>query len=408
MLSRRTNRFIFLLVAICGSALLLWLSFRSAPQQPITSWNRTNALRPDQKFHVSDSGNPETLVQALDHSISYYKAQKETRQFSFGPQTVETPQVLRSLEVIRAKLVELGLSDEFFKFVQDNYLGFGSASETVLFTGYYEPLLHGSREKSDKYYYPLYTTPADLLLLDIKKFPYYNETLWPSSWPTAWRLRLTENNVLLPYYTRTEIDQLQRLANRKLEIIWVDSEVDAFFLQVQGSGRVQLPDGSSVRVGYAEKNGHPYKAIGNYLLQQNLLEKGNVNLQSIKAFLAKNPDRVAEVLNFNPSYVFFKENRGEPLGNLGKPVTAFRSIATDANLMPPGALALIELELPTFDAAGQQTGKRKFSQLVLNQDTGGAIKGPGRVDLFTGFGKESELIAGNLQSQGKLTFLLLK
>ncbi|MCP4230942.1 MAG: murein transglycosylase, partial [bacterium] len=195
---------------------------------------------------------------------------------------------------------------------------------------------------------------------------------------------------------------------KDLEMVWIDNPVDVFFLQIQGSGIVYLDNGEKVRVNYAESNGHPYRAIGRLLLDKGVLTRENVSMQSIRKYLADHPGEMEEIFNYNPSYVFFREVAEGPVGSLGVPVTPYRSIATDRNLFPRGALCYIETEVPVFDEDGQVKEWKPYRGFVLNQDTGGAIRTPRRVDLFTGHGDASELVAGHMKQKGMFYFLIKK
>jgi len=246
-----------------------------------------------------------------------------------------------------------------------------------LLTGYYEPELQGSRKKTQKYKYPIYNTPQDLIVVKLgsvyKKLKNY-------------RLRgRLQSNVLLPYYTR------QELAHRDINasvICYTDSKIDLFFLEVQGSGRVRLEDGTTIFIGYANQNGHPYKSIGKYLISLGEISKEDISLQSIRAWFIKNPSRVDEILNYNPSVVFFKEKTKGATGSLGVELTPLRSIAVDRRKIPLGSMLLLQASNENVD----------FNHIVFAQDTGGAIKGKVRADMFLGFGKEAGEIAGKLKA----------
>ena len=239
-------------------------------------------------------------------------------------------------------------------------------------TGYYEPTLMASRTKSDKFYYPLYAMPKD-----VKKGK--------------------------GYHTRHDIDRKGALSGRGLELAWVDSEVDAFFLHVQGSGRLQFPDGSTSHVLYAGKNNRSYTSLGRVMREEGLLQPGEVTMPSIRRVLAENPDKQDELLDRNASYVFFHEASKGPLGAMGYPLTPWVSIATDTNVLPAGSLTVLITPLP--DAAGEYT--KPFHGLMLPQDRGGAIKG-NRVDIFCGPGDEAAHIAGHLDVRGAVYVLLKK
>lgn len=252
-------------------------------------------------------------------------------------------------------------------------------------TGYYEPLLNGSRTKAPPYTIPLHRPPDDLLTVDLA-------SVYPELAGKRVRGRLVETpsgRRVVPYWTREELANGARLAGA--ELLWVDDAIEAFFLQVQGSGRVRLPDGSVVRVGYADVNGHPYRSIGRWLVERGELKLDDASMQGIQAWARANPQRLEELLNQNPSYVFFRElplgdpNAG-PLGALAVPLTAGYSIAVDPQYVPLGAPLVIATQHPATNAP--------LVRMVVAQDTGGAIRGPLRFDLFWGTGREAGAIAG--------------
>jgi membrane-bound lytic murein transglycosylase A len=268
-----------------------------------------------------------------------------------------------------------------------------------LVTGYYEPLLRGSRRKEGPYRYPIYAAPADLLTIDLAEIN-----------PELKHLRLRgrlQGRRVVPYYPRAEIEQgLPALAGR--ELLWVDDPVDLFFLQIQGSGRVRLPTGEMVRVGYADQNGQPYKSIGRYLVEQGELKLEQASMQGIKAWGAANPARLNALLDQNPSYVFFRElpqaeggqnaDADGPLGALGVALTPERSIAVDPRYIPLGA--------PVFLATTMPGSEQALARLVLAQDSGGAIRGAVRADYFWGFGEAAGAQAGRMRQSARMWVLL--
>jgi membrane-bound lytic murein transglycosylase A len=271
---------------------------------------------------------------------------------------------------------------------------------TVLFTGYYEPLLEGSLERTGPYQYPIYGRPPDLLEIDLGAF---KESL------RGKRIigRLVGHRVV-PYFSRAQIDGQGALNGRGLELLWLRDPVDLFFLHIQGSGQILLPNGRRIHVNYAGTNGRPYRSIGRILIDQGAIPREQMSMQAIKAYLKAHPEEMEEILFANPSYVFFRIVKEGPLGSLGVPVTPGRTIATDPRLFPRGGLAFIRARKPVTDGEGRILRWDRFSRFVLNQDSGGAIRGAGRVDLFCGSGPEAELTAGHLQHQGRLYFLLWK
>lgn len=270
-------------------------------------------------------------------------------------------------------------------------------------TGYYEPLLNGSRERRAPFLYPLYAPPDDLLIIDLASVS-----------PDTKHLRLRgriEGRRVVPYYSRAEIEGGVAPVIGK-EIVWVDDVIEAFFLQIQGSGRVRLASGETLRIGYADQNGHPYASIGRYLVEQGELALSEASMQGIQAWARANPARVAELLNQNPSYVFFRElppdDLGQetnaqtgyvgPIGALGVPLTAERSIAVDRRYVPLGAPVYLATTWPNSD--------QPLERLMIGQDTGGAIRGPVRADFFWGTGRDAGRLAGRMRQQGAMWVLL--
>ncbi|MFJ2990983.1 murein transglycosylase A [Collimonas sp. NPDC087041] len=269
-------------------------------------------------------------------------------------------------------------------------------TDNGLVTGYYEPLLKGARKRGGPYQTPIYRAPDDLITVDLA-------SIYPELKGLRLRGRLVGNKVV-PYANRAELDKSGALVGK--ELLWVDDPIDAFFLQVQGSGRVQLNDtGGIVRVAYADQNGYPYKSIGRYLVDKGELTLAQASAQGIKAWLAANPGRQQELLNANPSYVFFKEeivtdpSKG-PKGAQGVPLTPQRSIAVDPQFVPLGT--------PVFLSTTQPNSGAPLQQLVVAQDTGGAIKGAVRADFFWGFGNEAGEKAGKMKQRGMMWLLLPK
>lgn len=267
-------------------------------------------------------------------------------------------------------------------------------TDVGLVTGYYEPLLHGARKRGGPYQTPLYRVPDDLLTIDLA-------SVYPELKNLRLRGRLVGNKVV-PYPTRGEMLHSNALAGK--ELVWVDDPIEAFFLQVQGSGRVQLADSKeTIRIAYVDQNGHPYKSIGRYLVDKGEMTLEQASAQSIKAWYVSHPDRRDELLNANPSYVFFKEEKiadpsKGPKGALGVPLTPQRSIAVDTQFIPLG--------VPVFLATTQPGSDAPLQRLVMAQDTGGAIRNPVRADFFWGFGGDAPEKAGRMKQRGSMWVLL--
>jgi membrane-bound lytic murein transglycosylase A len=266
-------------------------------------------------------------------------------------------------------------------------------------TGYYEPLLRGSRVKRPPYVHALYAPPEDLLTIDLSAIN-----------PDLKNMRLrgrVEGRRVVPYWSRDEIERgIAPVAGR--EIVWVNDPVELFFLQIQGSGRVQFDNGEMMRVGYADQNGHPYQSVGRYLIDKGELKLEQASMQGIKAWGRANPTKLEAALNHNASYVFFRELPARPggagfasdgpLGALGVPLTDGRSIAVDPRSIPLGA--------PVFLATTQPNSTTPLTRLMMAQDTGGAIRGAVRADFFWGFGAEAGNLAGRMRQQGQMWVLL--
>ena len=248
-----------------------------------------------------------------------------------------------------------------------------NGKKTGMFTGYYEPQLRGSLRKHGAYRYPLYKKPSDL----------------------------TGNT---PYLNRKKINS-GALDKRSLEIVYLDDPIERFFLHIQGSGRIKLDNGELLRIGYAAKNSHKYFSIGKYLLEENEIAREDMSADAIKEWLRSHPSRARKVMEMNPSYIFFRQlkNKIGPIGAQGVPLTPQRSLAVDSRFIPYGVPIWLETTLPSYNET-----KRSFNQLMVSQDTGSAIKGPVRGDVFFGYGKEAELLASHMQQRGRYIVLLPK
>jgi membrane-bound lytic murein transglycosylase A len=253
-------------------------------------------------------------------------------------------------------------------------------------TGYYEPEIAGSRTPQPGYEVPIYRKPADLVEVDAA-------TAEAAGTPRRGRL---ENGVVVPYYERAEIEA-GALAGRGLEIAWAADPIDLFFLQIQGSGRLRLPDGGVMRIGYAGQNGREYVGIGKLMKDRGLLGDGPTSMQGLVAWLRAHPEEGRAIMRENKSYVFFQELTGPgPLGALGLPVTGRATLAADPRFAPLGAPVLLQLD------------RAEASGLWVAQDTGGAIKGANRFDTFWGAGADAARIAGGMQGKGRAYVLVPK
>jgi membrane-bound lytic murein transglycosylase A len=285
---------------------------------------------------------------------------------------------------------------EFFELHFTAYRAIAPDSqETGLVTGYYEPLLSGSRVRSERNRYPLYAPPDDLLTIDLSE-------LYPELKDKRLRGRVDGKRVV-PYWPRADIEAGRAPLGDKV-LVFVDDPVEAFFLQIQGSGRVQLAEGGVLRVGYADQNGRPFRSIAGVLIERGELSPDGASMQAIKQWARQHPDALPALLDENPSYVFFRELTPDPsaavdgpIGALGVPLAAGRAIAVDPRSIPLGA--------PVFLATTWPLSNRPLQRLVLAQDTGGAIRGPLRVDFFWGFGEDAAHEAGRMKQAGQIWLL---
>jgi len=277
----------------------------------------------------------------------------------------------------------------------------GEGKAEGLFTGYYEPLVRGSRSRTGPYTTPLYRQPPDLVQVDLGEF---RDSL--KGQRIAGRVR---DGRLRPYEDRGQIDA-GALANKNLEMVWLDDAADAFFLQVQGSGLVQLDTGNRIRVGFAAQNGHPYVAIGRVMIDRGTLPREDVSMQAIRGWLRANPDAAPELLRQNPSYVFFRElpppkdELDGPPGAQGVALVPGRSLAVDRSHHALG----LPLWLDTAQPAISGSGETALQRLMVAQDTGGAIRGAVRGDVFWGAGANAESVAGRMKHPGRFWLLLPK
>lgn len=345
-------------------------------------------------------GAPAGAVPALLKSCRAFERLPATREIVFGDGAAR-----RTMEDWRgpcaaARNVPSG-DDEaarrFFELHFTPYAAKNGNKSAGLFTGYYEPTLQGSRRPTERYRVPLYVRPPELVAVDLGEF---REDL--SGRRIAGRV---EGQSLVPFADRTDIHE-GALQGRDLELLWVDDPVDAFFLEIQGSGVVDLETGERVRVGYAAQNGHPYYAIGRELVARGAMPVEEVSMQSIRRWLEENPEQAVDVMRTNASYVFFRElDRDGSLGAQGVVLTPGRSLAVDRAFWPLGVPMWLDTRVPATDPS---QAPQLLQRVMVAQDTGGAIRGPVRGDVFFGPGDDAAARAGRMRSEGRLWVLLPK
>ena len=345
------------------------------------------------------------LGDAARQSLEYFRKLSPDAQLTYGPARISAADAAATLQSFLVIAENTALSPEQkieqIKSGFDLYRSVGSNFwNKVLFTGYYEAVISCRKTADNTYQYPLYKRPDDIIEVDLAQF---NDSLGKEKLYG----RLTGKKVV-PYYTRQEIEEKKALSGKGLEILWCADPLEIYQVQVQGSGRADLGNGELIGILYDGQNGRPYKSLGRYLIDIGAIPKENMSMPAIREYLRSHPDQLMQTLRQNPSFVFFRIDKGPAVGSINAPLTAGRSIATDSRLFPKGALALIKTEKPVLADDGTVKEWVPFTRFVMNQDTGGAIRGPGRVDLFWGQGREAELSAGYMQQEGKLYFLLKK
>lgn len=383
-------------LSACGVTAIILFFALVKPSRPESSLILTHP--PDLLSDSLLQTDGRDLVRALDNSLAYLQRRDPLAPVKFGAHEILTRDIIVNLHDLKTSFQRWGISSKSLAYIHTNYSFYRSSAEKVLITGYYQARLRGSLTRYGPYQYPLYKPPQDLTA--------FKEPLRVGELSFSTGVRLA-NGASRPYYTRQEIDYGGALADKNLEIIWLDDPIERAFLHIQGSGVVVLDSGERVQVGYAGKNGHPFRPIGKALIEKQLLERKDVTMQSIKRFLRDNPAKVPEILSYDPSYVFFTLRDVGPIGSLNVPVTPFRSIATDSGIFPRGAFALINFETPPHAQNFFTPSSSKVTSLfVLNQDTGGAIRGTARVDLFVGAGEGEEQISGSMKQGGNLYFIV--
>ncbi|MEZ6002700.1 MAG: MltA domain-containing protein [Planctomycetota bacterium] len=329
------------------------------------------------------------LKPALERSISWTSKRYSTQFFPAAG--ISHDLALASLRRFHDLLESCRTQDEFRQAIDAEFdfyksAGWDGRGGGVLFTGYCTPVLDGSTKPSAQYRYPLYALPPDLVKAE-------DGTI----------LGQQTARGIEPYPTRREIERSGMLEHQGLELIWLRDPLDAFIAHVNGSAFVRTPDGTELRFGYAGKNGQPYTSMGGELVKDGRISKEALSLGTLRAWAAQNPGLVHEYMARNDSYVFFAPIEGNPRGSLNLEVQAYRTLATDKTLFPRGALTVVETVLPMSGG-----GYMPFSQVMLDQDTGGAIRTAGRADIYLGVGPSAERLAGTTRSEGQLFYLFLK
>lgn len=359
-----------------------------------------------------DDGDLNDLKKAILSSMQYYQTVPANTLFDFGKDHYDATRLIFSLEHLLKFLDNSPSPNELNNFIRKEYLiyrsvGLNSSREeesNIIFSAYHEYSLKASLSKSSEYRYPIYSRPPDLIDVYLENFD-----------PQRKGERIVgrvEGNKLVPYYTRKDIDSGKILKDKDLEIAWAKDPLDILFLQIQGSGWIKLPQSTETyHVRYAGDNGRAFRSVGTYLIESKAIPKDKFSRSIMIEYLSKlSEEQKRNVLNQNPRYVFFEIVSSTHLtrGSLLVPLTAGRSIASDPHIYPPASLSWIKTKKPVLNEQGQLIGNEPISRFVLNQDEGGAIKGPSRIDFFWGGGEQAERVSQKLWYPGELYFFVKK
>ncbi|APJ02677.1 murein transglycosylase A [Silvanigrella aquatica] len=348
----------------------------------------------------------EFFKKALQLNLNWLNRKKENSIFKLKDISFTTKDYICSSSLLINELDQSSNIKFAIKKYFDLYKIKIDNDKKVLYTGYYIPYAEASTVKTSQYNIPVYKTPHDIVTVNLEDFN-------PDLKGKFIRGRVDKNK-LVPYWSREDIADKKKLSNKELEIAWVKNKSDLFFIEIQGSGLLIYPDGNKKFIHYSGQNGREYKAIGSLLLKEGSLTKENVSMQAIRDWLEKNPQEEQRVLNFNKSFVFFNLEDDGPYGNINVKLTAERSIAADQRVLPAGTLTLLNFEMPDVSKINRDSVIKNeiqntpFSQFSFVQDTGGAIKGPGRIDVFWGEGTRAGDIAGITKQEGNLYILAPK
>ncbi len=386
--------------------LLLWSAIVCSGCGRPTIVSPEEAFRPirGEELQVSDDLDFEGLEVAITQQREILQKSGDT-PMRFGRETISRREYAAALDALSATLKSSQPQSVKLDYIRDNFRFLewygGTDWGEILLTSYFEPIIPGSAKPTARFSQPLYAKPDDLVIIDLKKFA---ERFKDDS---SLRGRVHEGKVS-PYFSREDIDDKDALKGRNLELCWVDP-TDAFFLHIQGSGTVRLPDGEELFITYAEKNGRKYEPIGKYLKER--VAPHPVTMQRIEAIVkTMSPKERSELFARNPSYVFFTKSKRRAITSLGAPATPGRTIAVDSKFAPKGSLALLtfnkpDVEQPESKDSGTHPTTR-VSRFVLDQDSGGAITGTDHVDLFWGRGDDAKKVAGVLQDKARIVFLV--
>lgn len=349
------------------------------------------------------------LIKAARKAIKYLEALPPTRTIKVADRDYGPAQLIDTAKAIAELAAKAKTADEFDAAVREGFDVFQSAgldgNGRVVFSSYYQPVLKASAKKTAAFPYPLYRRPKDMVEVDAAAFD-------KTSGDASWLGRVTKEGKVVPYYTREEIDRRKALAGKRLEIAWIKDRFDALDLHIQGSGILKYPDGKEKLVKYAATNGKTYNSVGLTLVKAGVFARDEITHDKLREYLRKNPDAESWILAANPRYVFFELSPlpadGEPFGATQQSLVPARAIAVDPAFMPLGGLYFFTTTSPQADKDGRVLGMSENARFAFGLDTGGAIKSPGRVDIYAGHGPQAAATARGQWADGKLYLLIKK
>ncbi len=388
------NRTFFIICALLLTGAGVWAGDSGSDSMIVVEAGKGAVFNDDLSFDFLES--------AIAHSLKYLDRLPPERTFSYGGRSVTALQQIESLRAFSVLRKQARSTMEFDRLIRENFDIYRAAgrngSGEMLVTGYFEPALEGSLTREPPYVYPLYRVPPDLI------------TLSGDSGLNGVSAGRMENDRMVPFWTRAEIEKDHLLAGG--ELLFLSDPVENFFVHVQGSGRVRLRDGTIRRVHFAGSNGRPYKSIGRLLVKEGKMKLAEVDLPAIRRYLVEHPHEQERIFHYNERFIFFdiEDIDGDkgPSGSLGEPLTKGRSVALDRKCFPPAGLCFLKSWKPVVDSSGNVTVWEPLSRFVLSQDTGSAIKGPGRIDIFWGSDRYARTVAGLMKHPGALYFLIKK
>ncbi len=364
-------------------------------------YNPLHRLQEKNIPYFSDDLNLPSFIASAQHQEAYLKKQDQGAKVSFGEDHYTYADLLASVQALIAKLEQHPDINELNSFLHTNFIVYqaggrkGYKGRKMLVTGYYEPVFAGSLEKTPPYLTPLYSRPDSLVIRQDKK----NGKKQIG--------RFNHNKDFVHYWSRAEIENNNLLKNN--ELVYLKDPFDAFLLHVQGSGRIQLPDKSIKTIRFAASNGLEYKSIGKLFVDEKIMSLDEVNIPAIRTFLRRHPEQLQRILHHNPRYIFFSwGDTANPKGSSGEELTPGRSVAMDSTSLPDGSIAYLASRKPVVAPDGTITGWAPLKRFVFPQDSGAAIQGTGRVDVFWGTGDYAETAANHMKEDGKLFFFVKK